>query len=1080
MAGKKSTQILRLDLDVTGFASGLDSAIKKGRATVATLENMLNRSFGSKLRIPELAGEKPVLNLKNIAEITKKIATVPVQRALDAIKKENSVLQERSRALNLTRSGIADRYEKMVGSLSEKEKKAFDAYLEAKKAAERKDSLETRKSLKEARLRLSENARNALELKRLNESISASITRTDADIKENAQKEKRLVTGGLSALMSMQREARQKAQDQRYESLLRRRYERTHGGFGSSAGISFQDLKNEDKQRRLEAYRERQSIRPFIFMRETGARWQELGSSNFQRGQSGFYNAMSQWGYVRSAAQSIFNFIKPAIELEHSQSAVNALIHDVLPGAEERAKKLKETTKRLGETTPLTATQVSLAEEELARAGWNTSEVEQIIGGTVRLGLATDVTPEKAAEITSQALYSFGLGKKDINKVSNILVGIANNSPTDISLIKSSMKYGASSARRGGADLTEFGSLLMALARNKIVGSQAGTSLRSIYGELSKDPYGKKTKAYKFLTSKGVLIRDPNTNELRPIANILRDLNRHFKAQKMSNADINAALTAIFGKTASPAASALMDAAVKMELEQYKEILKRGVRENVAALTAEQKTQNLQGELQRLASKWEGLQVQVGDTLAPAIRKDIIDLTHTIGVLIEYVRKNPKEMEKMYTELKYTGGFLTGLIGLGATASLARMGFGGLQWLAGGALRGIGSLLTSNVARLGIAAPVSSVTIAGAADLAVMFAAPIITFLAGWKIGDFINAYAKEKGWWGELARQQKFDKDEKNKRAKREAWWYSSSRVGKEDFNARRSNAVKLGNYAYLLPKGAKEATVSKYGDLVRFNSRLGLPQAQGVLKGYENKTLSPQLRKISEQNLLYQQLLEQYSSKHKIETKDIPQKILMGLKGFAKKTVDERWKDKDIPSLQRKYYLARGRSAAEKAPFDVWGERVRGGGFILTEKSRQDISSKFALLARVNDLTAQYKGEGQAPNEARQNAITQANKDFEAWNVPGFDAKRAEEKIAERFDPAQIAQAIESGAIVGMGNAHIAVAVNAPITQSISANFDISSLDVLAASVSNVIGPQVSIITTNAVKQAWSSLQNQSTKRM
>ena len=91
-------------------------------------------------------------------------------------------------------------------------------------------------------------------------------------------------------------------------------------------------------------------------------------------------------------------------------------------------QRLYQQAKRLGRTTSFTAAQVAEGMLNLARAGFQPTEIEAAIPAVLNLARATGTELAMAADIAAGTLRAFSLQADQMGRVTDVLVATANNS----------------------------------------------------------------------------------------------------------------------------------------------------------------------------------------------------------------------------------------------------------------------------------------------------------------------------------------------------------------------------------------------------------------------------------------------------------------------------------------------------------------------------------------------------------------------------------------------------------------------------------------------------------------------------
>ena len=149
--------------------------------------------------------------------------------------------------------------------------------------------------------------------------------------------------------------------------------------------------------------------------------------------------------------------------------------------------KLERQARNLGATTAYTATEVVQLQVELAKLGFSTGEILNSTGGVLDLAAGLGVDLASAAQLTGSTLRAFGFDTAQTGKVVDVLASSATSSALDFEKLRESLSYVAPVAAQLGYSLEETVAMLGKLADSGISGSKAGTSLRQIFLELTKE-----------------------------------------------------------------------------------------------------------------------------------------------------------------------------------------------------------------------------------------------------------------------------------------------------------------------------------------------------------------------------------------------------------------------------------------------------------------------------------------------------------------------------------------------------------------------------------------------------------------
>lgn len=174
--------------------------------------------------------------------------------------------------------------------------------------------------------------------------------------------------------------------------------------------------------------------------------------------------------------------IKVGSDFESQMSRVKAI-----SGATgEEFEQLKAQAMQLGADTSFSASQAAEGMENLAEAGFTTSEIMSAMPGLLNLAAASGEDLASSSDIAASTLRGFGLAASDAAHVADVLAANANRTNSSVADTGEAMKYIAPLARAAGLSLEETAAAIGIMANAGIQGSQAGTSLRGALSRLSK------------------------------------------------------------------------------------------------------------------------------------------------------------------------------------------------------------------------------------------------------------------------------------------------------------------------------------------------------------------------------------------------------------------------------------------------------------------------------------------------------------------------------------------------------------------------------------------------------------------
>lgn len=329
---------------------------------------------------------------------------------------------------------------------------------------------------------------------------------------------------------------------------------------------------------------------------------------------------------------------KTAADFDKQMSHVGA----VAEASAAQLTQLRNAALQAGKDTSFSASEAAQAEEELAKAGISTSN---ILGGGLKgalsLAAAGSLDLAEAADVAAKAMNTFQLNGGDVSHIADVLSASANKSATDVHEMGEALKMGGLAAKNSGLSLEQTVGVLSAFADRALVGSDAGTSLKTMLQFLARPTDAAATKMQEL----GISVYDAHGQfvGITRVAQILQD-----KLGGLSEQQRNAALAVIFGSDATRAATVLYELGASGVQKYIDAVDDQGA----AQETAKRKTDNLAGDMERLKGTIETLAIQAGSGANGGLRT----LVQTLDGLASGFMKLPGPVQSSLVVLSGAGG----------------------------------------------------------------------------------------------------------------------------------------------------------------------------------------------------------------------------------------------------------------------------------------------------------------------------------------------------------------------------------------------------------------------------------------
>ena len=329
----------------------------------------------------------------------------------------------------------------------------------------------------------------------------------------------------------------------------------------------------------------------------------------------------------------------------------------------------------LGKTTSYAASQVALAQAELAGAGFGKKAILEVTSGLLTMAKAGDIALESAADLSTGLINMYGLekSKEDMSSIGDILAKTAADTKTNMSEMGEVFKYAGVNANKLGISLTQTASLVSALASNNIKASEAGTALRGIFSRLAA-PTG---AAAAELERLGIKTKDSSGN--------FKDISEIMGSFAKATKDLGNAEQIRLAKTVAGEEAAAAFLVLAKESASHREVEIEGIKRQVNGLKALEygykeaggyaqrmsdiMTDNTKNSFDELSSSTEALSITIGRSLAPStdwLTGKIKSLTITTNNLI---KDHPTLTSSLAGVSAGMAGLLTVAGTLGATMS---------------------------------------------------------------------------------------------------------------------------------------------------------------------------------------------------------------------------------------------------------------------------------------------------------------------------------------------------------------------------------------------------------------------------
>ena len=327
--------------------------------------------------------------------------------------------------------------------------------------------------------------------------------------------------------------------------------------------------------------------------------------------------------------------LKVASDFDSAMSGVKAI-----SGATgEEFDALRAKAIELGGSTAFSANEVAEAMTEMAKAGWDSQQILDGMGGVLDAAAASGENLGTVSTIVADAITGFGMEAKESTRVADLLTQSANSGTIGINDLGESFKYIAPVAGSMGLSIEDVTTALSAMSMSGIKGSQAGTSLRGVLTRMVK-PTDQVAAAMDEL---GIVLTNSD-GTFKSLDQILSEMRGSFSGLTDEQKTYYAATLA--GQEGMSGLLSLLN----MSQEEYDEIAaSMDNAGGVAKETAEVMRDNLAADVEELGGSLESLAITLAEHIIPHLRTFVQWLTELVGKFTDL------DPETQKTILKFAG-----------------------------------------------------------------------------------------------------------------------------------------------------------------------------------------------------------------------------------------------------------------------------------------------------------------------------------------------------------------------------------------------------------------------------------------
>ena len=338
-----------------------------------------------------------------------------------------------------------------------------------------------------------------------------------------------------------------------------------------------------------------------------------------------------------SALSAAFNkaaaFIGDSIQTGMGFDSAMSQIAATMGTAVSEISEMREAAREMGSETNYSATQAAEGLNILAMSGYNAEKSMDMLGDVLHLAAAGSMEMSTAAADISGAMKGFDDATKDSAYYADLMAKGATLANTSVKQLGEALSTGSAMGKAYSQTAEDMTVSLLRLAEQGETGSNAATMLAAAYANI----YTPMDQAKKAMQELGVEAYDPTTGKAREFNEVINELNEAITEHAKKNGEVDEALAnqykdLIFGKQGLEAYNKLVVTSIDKQ-EEWRASLAGA--SGAASQQYDTMTDNLQGDMDKMKSAFEDLQIEISDQVTPNLRTLMQVATDGLAVLAE-------------------------------------------------------------------------------------------------------------------------------------------------------------------------------------------------------------------------------------------------------------------------------------------------------------------------------------------------------------------------------------------------------------------------------------------------------------
>lgn len=334
-------------------------------------------------------------------------------------------------------------------------------------------------------------------------------------------------------------------------------------------------------------------------------------------------------GAFSAAFTKAVGFLKDSIETGMGFDAAVSQVAATMGTSVDKITELRDKAKEMGAATNYSATQAAEGLNILAMSGYDAEHSMDMLGDVLHLAAAGGMEMSEAAGDISGAMKGFGDASKDSAYYADLMAKGATLANTSVSQLGQALADGSSMGKAYSQSAEGMTVSLLRLAEQGETGSAAATALSAAYANL----FTPMDQAKEVMDKLHVSAYDAS-GATRDFNTVVNELNEAIQREANGNEAIaNQYKDLIFGKQGLNAYNKLVVTSTETQ-EQWAQVLREST--GAAAQQYDTMTDNLAGDMDKMRSAFEGLQIEISEELTDDVRGLVQVATEGLTWLTEH------------------------------------------------------------------------------------------------------------------------------------------------------------------------------------------------------------------------------------------------------------------------------------------------------------------------------------------------------------------------------------------------------------------------------------------------------------